>query len=157
MENDKRESNKLGCNLVIDTNGDKPSIITDITGIKATNIFLKGSQCYTPNQKKVIPGRVHEFNIWEFNSEIIYGNDTIFINHAVESVVKMLDTKEKEFKEIFKIYTKSNLRCYAYFYEVNPYFNFTKEIIFKLASYNLSIDFDIYCLAGEEKESDITW
>ena len=157
LENDTRELNKMSCILAIETDLDPPSTITDITGIKATDILIKGSQWYTASTKKAIPGKVHEYNLWKLEPEVLYGNDNTFLNHAVERIIKILDTKEKEFKEIFNKYPKSNLRCYAYYYEVNPYFHFTKEILSKLASYNLGIDFDIYCLARDEKESDVKW
>lgn len=157
IEKDKRKLNKMGCILAIETDLDHPSIITDLTGIKATEMLVKGSQRFTFSTKKAIPGKVNEYNLWKLELEVLFGNDKIFLNHAIESIIKILDTKEKEFKEIFNKYSKSNLRCYAYYYEANPYFHFTKEILSKLASYNVGIDFDIYCLVGNQKDEEVIW
>lgn len=157
IEKDTSEPNKVGCILAVETELDHPSIVTDMTGIEATEMIVKGSQWYTASTKKAIPGKVNTENLWQLESEVRCGNDKVFVNHAVENIIKILDTKEKEFKEIFNKYSKSNLRCYAYYYEVNPYFHFTKEVISKLASYNISIDFDIYCLTEDKKEGDVTW
>lgn len=154
MEKDNRQLNEMGCILAIETGFDPPSIITDITGVKATEMIVKGSQRFTSSTKKAIPGKVNEYNLWKLESEVLYGNDKVFLNHALENILKIMDTRENEFKKVLNMYPKSNLRCYAYYYEVNPYFHFTKEILSSLASYHIGIDFDIYCLEENQKDEE---
>lgn len=150
----KIESDEMGCSLLIETGFDHPSTITEITGVNATQIFVKGGQYYSASTKVAIPGKVYERNLWELKSEVFYGHDKIFINHAVESMLKIFDLKENEFKEVFKKYPTSILRCYAYYYQLNSYFHFTTEILSRLASYNIGIEFYIYSLNEDEKEKE---
>ncbi len=151
IKDDKSQPNEMGCVLLVGTDSDHPSIITDLTDIEATEILVKGEQYFTSftkkENRKAIPGKVYEYNLWKLETKVFYGHETVFLNHAIENMLDMLDKKEKIFKEIFNKYSNCNLNCYAYYFEVSPYFQLKKEVLPKLASYGINVDFNIYCLA----------
>ena len=159
IEEDKTQPSKMGCILRIETASDHPLIITNITGISATDICVKGEQYFSSFSKKElrkpVPGKVYDYNLWRLESNVFYGDENIYLNHALENLLDILDSQKIKFKEIFKKYPKSYLQCYGYYYDYHPFFYFTSEIFSRLAFYNINIDFDIYCLAGNEKDEDV--
>jgi hypothetical protein len=149
IHNDQKKQSKLGCSLVIDTEEEPPGMLDSMLGVSASAYQIKGTQ--KTNKKGVlIPDVFYQFNLWILKSEPLYGNDTVYLNHAVEGFLKVLDARKEAFINILDKYQNSYLFCYAYFREVNPYFSMDRGLLKKLCEYNLRVDFDIYCLKAEE-------
>ena len=141
------KKNEYGCTLFIDTNDDHPEIITKLSGLVASEMILKGSNRLTPVTKEVIVGKFNENNLWIFRIEKEYGSIGFYLNNPLEKMLDILDSQQLILIDILQNYPKNHILCHAYFYETNPYFTLDKTLIRRLSSYEIAVEFDMYCLS----------
>lgn len=141
------DTNKYGVAIILDTEEDNPSSLSDTLGIDHTEVVIKGEP--VKNSKGVaIPNKHNQFNLWIYEISNIESNEE-HLDYAIERILDILDSEKERFLNVFKEYPKYKLQCYSYFYEPNPYFALSKELIKRLYEYSLNIEFDIYCLTED--------
>ncbi|WP_448698197.1 DUF4279 domain-containing protein [Mucilaginibacter sp. AW1-3] len=145
-ENKNIKPDEFGCNLYIDTAEDHPSTFDELLSIKATDIIVKNTPKTHPRTKEVIEGAVNNHNLWIYKIEKQYAQSGIYLNKSIEIMLSIMDNDKTVFHDILRRYPKNHLLCYAYFFDVNPYFKFDKALIERLNYYNIDLEFDIYCL-----------
>ena len=132
--------NEFGCTLTIDTEEENPSIISEITGINYSECLVK-DQKRTKNQEII----TNEYNLWILKVERQEWPEG-YLNSAIELILDILDKEKTKMVSLLKRFPKNHLLCFGYIYELNPYFIFDKKLIKRLNSYNIDIEFDLYCL-----------
>jgi len=140
------KKDEYGCTLFIDTLDDHPQILTNRLGLQASELIIKGSELRSPMTKKVINGKYNENNLWIYHIEKKYAEVGVYLNSPLEKLLDIMDEQKEVFIDILKKYPQNHILCYGYFYDVNPYFIFNKNLINKIGQYNIDIEFDIYCL-----------
>jgi hypothetical protein len=146
-----KEIDNFGCNLYIGTEEDSPEIITKLTGIQASEIIVKGRPFMTGKPKREIPGKFNKENLWIYEGERLMRTSGIYLNDAVHKLLTVLDAKQNIFVDLFRKYPLNHLLCYAYYYDYNPYFLFDKNLMQRLAMYNIDMEFDLYFLGDADE------
>jgi hypothetical protein len=147
-ENETLRKNEYGCTLFIGTLDDHPQVVTDLLGIEASEMIVKGTNWVTPTSKKVIEGKFNEANLWIYKVEKRAYEPDVYLNHPLALMLSIMDTQREAFIDLLRRYPKNHILCYAYFYEFNPYFILTKEVVNKLNLYGIDVEFDMYYLGG---------
>jgi len=137
----------FGCKLFIDTENDHPKVVSDALNVVASEYFIKGEQCFNSKTKKIIEGKFNKSNLWVFSIERQHAGEGIYLNKSLEIMLSIFDQNKDAFLNILRKYPQNHILCYAYFFEVNPYFIFDKTLIERLSYYKVDVEFDIYCLA----------
>lgn len=140
------KKNEYGCTLFIDTFDDHPQIISDLSGVRASEMVIKGSNWLSPMTKKIIEGKFNKNNLWIYKIEKEYSDVGLYLNSPLEKMLEILDSQKSTFNGILKKYPQNHILCSAYFYETNSYFKLDKNLVRKLNHYKIDIEFDIYCL-----------
>src|SRR5215217_1552121 len=146
IEIDATKKDEYGCTLFIDTLDDHPQTITDQLCLNASEMIIKGSNWLSPMTKRVIDGKFNDTNLWIFNVEKEYSNVGVYLNNPLEKMLNIMDSQKDLFINVLKKYHKKHILCYAYFYDVNPYFILNSSVIRRLSTYDIAIEFDLYCL-----------
>jgi len=146
MNTEEQKRNEYGCTLFIDTSDDHPQIITDQSGLKASEMVIKGSNWLSPMTKRIIEGKYNENNLWLYKIEKEYSDVGLHLNSPLEKMLDILDSKKDIISGILKKYSQNHILCSAYFYEANPYFKLDKSLIKRLNQYQIDVEFDVYCL-----------
>ena len=136
---------EFGCNLIINTNEDNPDIVRTMLPIPPTSLIVKGEQ-KTNSKGILIPDTFQKYNLWIYKEPKLFSEPLLYLNNSIEKVVNLIEESEKEFLDVIKKFQNTYLLCYAYYYSENEYFKLDKSLIIKLSYYNLSLEFDIYCL-----------
>lgn len=140
-----KKQNEFGCTLIIDTEEERPNIVTELTGIQSSEYLIKGNNKVRPRKKEIIGDKFNQYNLWMLKinrAQMVEG----YLNSSIELMLDLLDNKREEVLGVLKRFPKNHLVCYGYFYELNPYFVFDKKLIGRLNYYNIDIEFDVYCL-----------
>ncbi|EHQ30788.1 DUF4279 domain-containing protein [Mucilaginibacter paludis] len=145
-ENELNRNDEYGCSLLIETDEDHPAIITNLLQVEPSELIVKGSQKYNKNTGEVIAGKFNNRNLWILNVEKQVGSDEVHLNKPIEIMLDLLDKHQSSFLEVLDKYPKNHLLCYAYFYDYNPYFVLSKQLICRLSKYSIGIEFDTYYL-----------
>lgn len=147
LETEISKKDEYGCTLFIDTLDDHPQIITDRSGLRASEMVIKGSNWLSPMTKKVIEGKFNENNLWIYRVEKEYADLGVYLNNPLEKMLDIMDSNKSVFINFLKKYHKNYILCYAYFYDMNPYYKLSKDVLKRLSLYEIDLVFDIYCLA----------
>lgn len=139
------KQNEFGCTLFIDTQDEVPDIVTELTNIQGSAYMIKGQNKVKPSTNEVIDGQFNKYNLWMLKIELREWPEG-YLNSAIELMLDLLDREKDKVLSVLKRFPKNHLLCFGYFYEVNPYFVFNKELVKRLNEYNIDIEFDLYCL-----------
>lgn len=137
---------EFGCNLYIYTKEEQPEKISELTGIRYSEIVVKGMQRYSPVTRKAIPNKVNDKNIWIYKSSKKKGVSEWSLEEDILEVISVLDREKERFKNIFRSYDESYLLAYVYTSDYHIAFSLSSTIIDKINYYGLRIEFDIYSL-----------
>ena len=75
--------------------------------------------------------------------------DNYYANEAISAVLSVLKQNREAFQEVLKRFPKKHMLVYSYYYEHNPYFILTKELVSSLQEFGIDIEFDLYFLRDE--------
>ena len=140
--------NYFGCNLIIDTEECAPEIVTELTGVSHSKIVLKGTSFRTAIGE-LIHEKANESNLWILESGKIHEADNFYANEGISAVLSVLKQNSEAFQEALKRFPKRHMLVYSYYYEYNPYFILTKELVSSLHEFGIDIEFDLYFLRDE--------
>jgi hypothetical protein len=143
---------EYGCMLQIFTENEHPEIITKITGVKATHLHIKEMPKINKKTGKIIDDDLtYKENVWFWESS--YEGDTwdfdIGLDPALNSILQMILSKEKEFRTAFNKYEHYRITCYGYIYDYHIVFKLQNETIKKMEMLGLPIEFDFYSFRDE--------
>ena len=143
-------ANDFGCKLTISTNEYHPTIVTELTTVQPTKMYIKGSPFKTFSGK-LIPEKLNETNLWVLDTGKIIEQDGQYLNKAIESLLDIVEENMDGFKKAFQMFEHKHMSCYAYYREFNPYFIFTSDLLKRLNNFPIDIEFDVYFL-GDSRE-----
>lgn len=110
--------------------------------IEPTKTWLKGDDW--------LPSKPRKSNNWEIHSSI--DRSEIFLDKHIESVLKIIEPKRLQILSLLEQGCDIGINCVGYYYSEHPGFHLSAELITRLASFSIGIDFDLYCLS-ENKET----
>lgn len=148
------EKNEYRIELIIHTNDDNPNRVTEVLGIKPTEIYVKGEQWYTPSSKKPIQGKYNQNNIWIYSTDklCVAQDETIYLDTSIQDLLAFLRKEKEKIKAILQKYPSSYFGCYAYYYDSHEYFKIDKTLLKELSYYEIDIVFDSYNFSKDESE-----
>jgi hypothetical protein len=126
--------------------GPDPAVVTDLLGLTPT--FTGVAAEPLPNRPSM--RRRHER--WEFASSLARSEP------VAEHLATLLPTLEQRAPKVHELLARFDalLQCVIYVREgCNPGFDLPNDLIARVGSLGLSLDFDIYCLAdGDQSATD---
>lgn len=119
------------------------SEISSLLGLSPTRHWNQGDQGkYIQEQKQAF---------WIYDSPVL--SQEIFLDRHIAALMDIFGPKAKllsKLQESFEV----GIQCIGYYTEANPGFHLNSELIAKVASLSVALDFDLYCL-HEENEGAI--
>lgn len=104
----EQQLNEYGCKLFIDTEHEHPEIITQATGVGASEVIVKGAPFKT-GKGKIIAGKYNEYNLWIYDTGKIYGEEGVYLNNSLQEIFRVLESKKVEFQELLEKYNKNHI------------------------------------------------
>lgn len=138
---------EYGSSLWIDTGDEHPNIITEITGIKATEIEVKGEFIVMRNGIK----KPLKQNLWGLKPPVHIAEDEYELPNCINDIIDILDSKESAFREVFGRFNNYKLLIYSNAYTRWIQFRIEPEILYRMAKYQLAIDFSIWSFEPDEE------
>lgn len=134
--------NECGCVLIINTEEQHPEVVTKMTGVKATKLFVKGEPHIDKKTGKERSGTQYLRNIWEWDPGRLYGSEW----QIEDATCKILDMVQSNpgFKTVFETFKKCFFRGYAYVYDFHIVVGFSPETLHKLHEVGIPFEFDLY-------------
>jgi hypothetical protein len=86
-------------------------------------------------------GSIYDFSNWSYR---VPEFDSEFVDSSIDNILKFIESKNINFHGLDSDFEVS-IQCVAYHQEKSPGFHLSKEVVGKLASLGISIDFDLYC------------
>lgn len=112
-------------------------------GLEPTDAWNKGDPSKYLLQRKQ--------STWRYYSPL--PRTEMFLDAHIKALINILAERREIIKELKKQY-EAGISCVGYYKCANPGFHLDEDIIKDMASLNLSVDFDLYCL-GESDKKDI--
>jgi hypothetical protein len=122
--------------------GDDLSKVTKIIGTEPDKSWIKGE-----HYSQKFPKAIRTHSRWQLNSGLDKNNS--FDEH-IAALLKRLEPLRDKIK-ILSDQFEVGICCAIYTYEANPGIHLSENIVQRIASLGLSIDFDMYCF-NEDKE-----
>jgi hypothetical protein len=120
------------------------SEITTILGVSPSVSNEKG------DTMKYRIGKKWDCGNWQLHSPL--SRNEIYQDSHISALLKILKPKTELIFKIQSLY-ETGINCVGYYTNTHPGFHIDKETIQNLATLNLSIDFDLYCLCdNHDKE-----
>ncbi len=139
---------EYGCSLWIDTENEHPNIITELTGIEATSIEVKGEFIVRKNGMK----KPLKQNLWGLEPSKRFAEDEYELPDCVNDIIDILDTKENEFRAVFNRFNNYKLMIYCNAYTRWIQFRIEPKILSQMAKYQLAIDFSIWSFKPDDEK-----
>ena len=118
--------------------------VSEITGL------LGFAPTEAHNRNAPLPsGRRRKFSSWRRVSDL--PRDTVFVSEHLEALLPILESHRAEIESVSTKF-HLGLQCVGYFTDAHPGFHMTTDLLARVASLKLSIDFDLYCYCGGECE-----
>jgi hypothetical protein len=122
-----------------------PNVIIQKLNFKPTETWHKGDAW--------LPSKAREFSNWEIHSPV--SRSEIFVDEHIKAVLEIIEPKREEILEFQKLGYKTGINCVGYYYDEHPGFGLSAELIARLATFSIDVDFDFYCLCKvSDDESD---
>jgi len=118
-----------------------PEDISQKLNLQPTKTWRKGDEW--------LPLKTRTFDNWEIHSTA--SQEEIFLDIHIKSVLEIIEPKRKQILELQNLGYEMGINCVGYFYDEHPGFGLSSELITRIASLSLDIDFDLYCLCKESK------
>jgi len=118
--------------------GDDPAVITRAMGIEPTKAWVKGEAIANSRQGK------HTHSRWVLQSTRPLAEP---IEAHFENLLSRLESRHEAVAEV-RTRFEARLVVAAYWYEANPSFRLTADIVQRIATLGLEVDFDLYCPGG---------
>jgi hypothetical protein len=121
-----------------------PAEVTALLGLQPTAAWVKGD---------LVPGHPHAdrpCSAWRIQSPL---PRTATFEDQLHALLDILETRADQVRAASKRYG-AQLTCAAYFDSVNPGFGLAADDVARIAALGLSMDFDLYCLAGAADAAD---
>ncbi len=127
---------------VCDFEGDATEITRKLE-LEPTQAWLKGDAWYHPQRPRAQSN-------WEIHSPV--DRSEIFLDTHIEAVLDIIEPKRAQIAELqAKSYT-TGINCVGYYYGTHPGFGLSAKLLSRLAAFSMDVDFDLYCLCGDEEE-----
>jgi hypothetical protein len=110
-------------------------------GLVPTESWTKGDQ-WLPNKDRT-------YNCWQLCSPL--PRDEVFLDRHLEALLKLIESKEDIIDKLSQEF-QCGINCVGYYYEEHPGFHLSAELIARLAKIGLDVDFDLYCLSGDDEQ-----
>ena len=113
----------------------EPEVISDILGLKPYRTFKKGDLISDKTKNR------WKHSSWEYLSSLPRNEpcQDAHIANLVEVMLKKKDAIDK-LKEKYEI----GINCVGYYYDTNPGFHMSADLINSCSTLGISIDFDLY-------------
>ena len=109
--------------------------ISLLLGLKPTKYWNKGDPGKYIQEQKLAR--------WVYESPL--PKNEIFIDSHISALMDLLELKVNEVAKLSELY-EVGIQCVGYYTEANPGFHMSKELINKVSTLGLDLDFDLYCL-----------
>lgn len=130
-----------------------PHEITTFVNIQPTQSWKTGDLDTSPRGRRM----VRKFSAWKVESKLAPSGEpdlTRDVEMHVESVLEQLQPGWEALTKISSQY-EALICCVVYAYSHMPAIHFNRQITRKVSELNASIDIDVYCLGGLDKEQCI--
>lgn len=107
-------------------------------GIHPTGTWKKGEKKSLKNNT----GITILTNTWELKSNV--SRQKPILSH-ITYILNLLEQNKSQVKQVTQKY-KSIIFCAIYYYETNPSMILNTDILKKLSDFNISLEFDLYCI-----------
>ena len=119
-----------------------PSQITERLGLAPTECWEKGEPW--------LPGALRQSNAWHLYSPL--PRSERFLEQHLEALLEMIEPCQAKLLALAQDYD-CGINCVGYFEGEHPGFHLSAKLIGRLNKLSLDVDFDLYCLGGEENET----
>ena len=126
---------------ILDFEGD-PLEISRKLELAPTKTWLKGDEW--------LPNKPRENNHWEIHSPI--DRSEMFLDTHIEAVLNIIEPQRSQILSLRKQGCEIGINCVGYYYSENPGFHLSAELLSRLATFSMDVDFDLYCLDANDKE-----
>lgn len=145
-----KEKTTYGCSMWVDTGDEHPDIFTHLTGIKPTEIKVKG-EVKRPGQG---PAIVIKQNLWIFKPPVRTADNEWDLCESIVDITDILDEKEVEVRAALRKFDNKGLMLYCNMYHYWIQFRAQPEILYKMQKYNMLLDFSIMSFKDEDEDED---
>ncbi len=118
------------------------SEITCKLGLEPTKTWLKGD-AWLPNKPRA-------FSCWELYSPVDCAE--IFLDTHLKAILDIIEPKRTQILELREQGYSIGINCVGYYYDAHPGFNLSAELLSRLSTFSMDIDFDLYCLCAEDSK-----
>ena len=112
--------------------------ITAAVGLSPSRAWNKGEPAPS--------GRPAKSSRWELHS--VLPRDEIFVDKHIEALVPVLEPRARAIIDLGTRY-ECGISCVGKFYDANPGFHLSADLIARLAALKLPVDFDLYCYSED--------
>ena len=116
-----------------------PEEISKRLGIAPSKVHLKGEPLAGPNRFRIA-------NSWEVLSPLPRGSEVL--DSYVEALLNLLEPCAAEIRSLSSE-CEVGINCVGYFFSANPGFHFSRQVLQRLSTLGVSVDFDLYCYCAK--------